>query len=216
MVIRYHMTPARTFRRQLRSLHEAYIDACARPRERWHQADATYRRLGADIENFGGESEEDRWRREDMEHDCEQNMAAAESTLELIRHAFAVSLFHFWERWVVHEMRLATVARDDLSDANKLERIERLDYRHDRVIGFLRSHGLSPDPRRLRTLQLAANVAKHAAGKGQDVELLRLRPDLFETRHWAHHRLTTYELRIPDGFFEEMLEAVRVSGPQAD
>lgn len=216
MNIPYHMTPAGTFARNLRPLQQAFVDACARPRERWIAADAAYRHLAEDIENFGGETEQERCAREYREHDLERELDETESTLALIRHAFAISLFHFWERWVVHEMRLATSARTDLSTAQKADRILKLEYRHDRVIGFLRAHRLSPDPRQLRTLQLAANVAKHAGGKGHDVELFALRPDLFQARYWAYDKITTYELSIPDGFFEEMCEAVLLSGPQSD
>jgi len=213
----YHMTPADTFRRLLAPLRQAFDDACARPRERWTTANAEHARLGADIENFGGETNEDRRARDDREYDLERDMDAAESTLGLIRHAFTISLFHFWERWVVNEMGVATVSDEALSDAQRRARIEKiLDYRHDPVVGFLRRHGLAPDPRRLRILQLAANVAKHASGKGNDVELFGLRPDLFEARYWKYGDYTTYQLRIHDAFLDEMFEAVMASGPQQD
>lgn len=208
----YQLPPGKFFQWSLAPLREAFDGACFRPRQRWHQADAAYRRLGVDIENFGGETEQDRWSRVDQEEFLDAEMVAAERTLELIRETFVISLFHFWERWVVQEMRMEIAYRQDLSDAAKGETLKAMRYGHDRVIGFLRRYGLAPDPHKLRTLQLAANVAKHSGGH-DDGKLFALRPELFEARRLTYSDATSYDLRFDDGFVGEMFDMVAASGP---
>ncbi|HMI20096.1 MAG TPA: hypothetical protein VK533_11175 [Sphingomonas sp.] len=207
----YFIPPGQFFHWELSALRDAYEGAVWRPRERWHRAEQAHRQLGVDIESFGGEIEQERWDRLAQEDALDGEMRAVERTLELIRHAFTISLFHFWERWIVQEMRMELMYRKDVADPDKEKRLREMRYRHDRVVGFLRRHGLAPDPRGLRTLQLVANIAKHSGGH-DDAELFMLRPDVFEERKLGT-RGTIYELRLSDAFVDEMFGLVSSVGP---
>jgi hypothetical protein len=121
----------------------------------------------------------------------------ADGALDIVRTAFLIGLFHFWERqsnrWV---------------DSKK--------YNHDRVMKWLREHNQEPDEDALKDLQQAANCAKHGAGCSC-MKLYERRPHLFssgedEARAFEPNDET---LQITAEKLEELFEAVRAAGPKA-
>jgi hypothetical protein len=83
----------------------------------------------------------------------------AHSSIEIIRAAFLIGLFHFWEK---HSIRW----------------VDKPAYHHDAVMAWLKTQGYAPDADRLKELELAANCAKHGPGKSCN-KLFACRPDLF-------------------------------------
>ena len=89
------------------------------------------------------------------------------STSKVIRLAFLISLFHFWER---HSNRW----------------VEKPAYNHQLVMEWLRSRGLTPDAAAIKALELAANCAKHGPGPSCNA-LFAQRPRPFRSKrgHWS-------------------------------
>lgn len=69
----------------------------------------------------------------------------AESATRIIRSAFLIALFHFWER---HSNRW----------------VRRKEYHHETVMAWLKAQGYEPNEALLKDLHLAANCAKHGPG----------------------------------------------------
>lgn len=84
----------------------------------------------------------------------------AESTTRIVRSAFLIALFHFWER---HSNRW----------------VRRETYHHDTVMTWLKDQGYVPNEPLLKTLELAANCVKHGPGRSC-TDLFARRPDLFD------------------------------------
>lgn len=131
----------------------------------------------------------------------------ADVVLKLIREAFAISLYHYWEkqapRWT-GEKRY---------DANRIPKA-------------LIARGLTPDVSGLDVLRLAANVAKHSRGASARA-LFNRRPDLFrgptppgapQIAYAEAETAPAYEpcyddLILTDAFLKRMFYVVRSSGP---
>ena len=122
----------------------------------------------------------------------------ADGALDIVRIAFLIGLFHFWER-----------------QSNRW--VDTKHYDHERVMEWLRQHGQKPDKEALSDLKLAANCAKH--GPGQSCTgLYNRRPDLFEAGE--DNASPTFEpndqtLRITAETLKEFFDAARAAGPKA-
>ena len=75
-------------------------------------------------------------------------MAEVEGVLRIVREAFTISLYHFWERELVAKMH---------KKYNDLD-----------AFAFLKQMGLDPKQTELTALRLTANVAKHSEGTSAD------------------------------------------------
>jgi hypothetical protein len=116
----------------------------------------------------------------------------ADSTTNIIRIAFLIALFHFWEK---HSNRW----------------VRRSSYDHAAVMVWLKGQGGRPNEDLIKELELAANCAKHGPGWSCD-ELCRRRPDLFGQTTF---RLGAHNLKIDEATLDSFFEAVRSSGPKA-
>lgn len=181
---------------ELRRAYEASREASDRARVRLEQQwEELEQEVAAGRANFIEEDDEGRVAYDRGEHAGEM-MAEISGVLRILREAFTISLYHFWEREVASRMKAAA-------------------YSDAKAFAFLKSLGTKPNEAALTTLRLAANVAKH--GKGDSAKKLHaLRPDLFDTKAMARSNDSAgYEyLRITDAILEEFFDAVRDSGPQ--
>ena len=129
----------------------------------------------------------------------------AEVALRLIREAFVISLFHFWER----QAKAWTHSGSN--------------YHHDDVIKMLTQQGFTPEADQLRLLQLVANVAKHSAGRSAQ-ELYEVRENLFRDPRRvlapqirlsddAPYEPNYDDLLVPGALLQAFFDAVRKSGP---
>ena len=123
----------------------------------------------------------------------------AAGALEIVRTAFLIGLFHFWER-------------------QSRRWVDTKHYEHERVMKWLREHGQEPDEDALKDLQQAANCAKHGSGCSC-MKLYKRRPHLFSScededasRSFEPNDET---LQITAEKLDEFFEAVRASGPKA-
>ena len=90
-----------------------------------------------------------------------ETAAEIEGVLRIVREAFTIALFHFWER--------------ELNARMKVPR-----HKDDEAFAFLKSRGITPDESTLIQLHFAANVAKHGEGPSAE-RLCELRPNFFLT-----------------------------------
>ena len=132
----------------------------------------------------------------------------AEDALRLIREAFAITLFHFWERQAKGWAGAGS------------------HYDHAKITGKLKERGYAPDEGQLELLQLVANVAKHSAGSSAR-KLYRVRKELFRdprrsgTPYIGHgdgeeppYEPVYDDLLVSEPLIESFFEAVRRSGPR--
>lgn len=190
------------FHHGLDMLLHAYRTSNSQPKRDRERVGREWKSLLASIEN------------EDVASDAEGNRnrlidldATSKVAMKLIREAFVISLFHFWER----EAQALVGAKG---------------YKHERVMSALVNRGLSPECETLHTLQLVANVAKHSAGSSA-TKLYEKRPDLFIDAVAAGPLQISYKddevapafvpgyesLVVSAGLLDTFFEAVRRSGP---
>jgi len=157
--------------------------------------EAVEREVAAGRANFVEEDEDGRVVYDRGEHAGEM-MAEVEGVLRVVREAFTISLHHFWERELTAKMQV-------------------IRYEESKAFAFLKSKGINPNEAGLRTLRLAANVAKHSEGDSAN-QLHKLRPDLFDIEAMTRRNDPPgYEyLRITDQVLNEFFDAVQASGPQ--
>ncbi len=117
--------------------------------------------------------------------------AEADAAMAVVRQAFLVSLFHFWERQV-----LTWSGRER--------------YDHAAAMSWLGSNGGAPDAQLLRRLELACHVAKHGPGSSSQ-KLLALEPDHFRASDDADGECV---LEITDDQVESYFHAVFKSAPR--
>jgi len=164
----------------------------ARIDRQWEELE---REVAAGRANFVEEDEDGRVVYDRGEHAGEM-MAEVEGVLRVVREAFTISLHHFWERELTAKMQV-------------------IRYEESKAFAFLKSKGINPNEAGLRTLRLAANVAKHSEGDSAN-QLHKLRPDLFDIEAMTRRNDPPgYEyLRITDQVLNEFFDAVQASGPQ--
>ncbi len=127
----------------------------------------------------------------------------AESTARIVRSAFLIALFHFWER---HSNRW----------------IDKENYSHEPVMAWLKTQNSTPDEALLKDLQLAANCVKHGPGNACN-KLLARRPELFEWYSIDQSRMGVFpeskpghhNIKIDSKTLQAFFEAVSRSGPKA-
>jgi hypothetical protein len=109
---------------------------------------------------------------------------------QLIRNAFMVALFHFFERQCVSAMKGSR-------------------FDHERAMSWLEQQGYSPDRKQLRTLELCVHCTKHGPGSSCD-RLFALEPALFSLVHVAGKTLRPDgdRMKIPPERIEQFFEAV--------
>jgi hypothetical protein len=181
---------------ELRRAYEAAREASDSDRKRLErQWEELEREVAAGRALFVEEDEEGRVVYDRGEHAGEM-VAEIEGVLRVVREAFTISLHHFWERELTKKMHGS-------------------DYDESKAFAFLKSKQIKPNEIGLKTLRLAANVAKHSGGASAK-QLYKLRPELFDSAAMVKFDDPPgYEyLRITDQILDEFFEAVRVSGPQ--
>lgn len=123
--------------------------------------------------------------------------AEARSSQALVRTAFVVALFHFWER-----------------QANAWQAIPGEKYNHAATMAWLHRSGIQPRTEDLLTLQHVANCAKHGPGKSCDALAARCL-DLFDlNRHGIVETPSDHNLLVTAKLVDAFFEAVSGSGPQ--
>jgi hypothetical protein len=122
-------------------------------------------------------------------------LSEIEGALRIYREAFAIALYHFWERQITARMKVAR-------------------YHDADVFEYLKNNGIEANEAELTVLRLAANVAKHSEGRSAE-ELYSLRPDLFDTAEMAKWKDPPghEHLQITDDVLDAFFRAVRKSGP---
>jgi hypothetical protein len=181
---------------ELRRAYEAAREASDSDRKRQErQWEELEREVAAGRASFIEEDEEGRVAYDRGEHAGEM-IAEIEGILRIVREAFTISLHHFWEREITKKMRSTK-------------------YQESEAFAFLKSKQIESNEIALKTLRLAANVAKHSEGTSAK-KLHKLRPELFDSTEMAKFDDPPgYEyLRITDQILDEFFEAVRISGPQ--
>jgi len=117
-----------------------------------------------------------------------------ESVLALVRLAFVMSLHHYWEQ------RLSG-------------NLPKNSYDQIKAFAWLKGYGWKPKEIELNELRLAANCAKHSAGKSAS-DLYVLRPDMFDASKIKMGFDPGYEsLAITDAHVAAFFEAVKQSVP---
>lgn len=185
------------FREDLRQLQDAYRASRSNPDSRLHRARQEWAKLEEDVAagvaSFTEEDEDGQVIYDKGDHFGE---LAAEigRVQQLVREAFAISLYHFWER---EAGRLLGKEYKPKSSPTELEQI-----------------GLRPDFAGLERLRLVSNVAKHSAGNSAD-QLYQTHPEMFDTK-----RMTEFEtgpdyesLILADADIEAFFAVVQKSGP---
>ena len=119
----------------------------------------------------------------------------AEETSSLIREAFLIALFHFWER-----------------QSNLWLGVRGATYNHQSTMGWLQNHGYTPDEPTIRRLELAANCTKHGPGKSCDalyaLDSTFFAPPAVQSMGSSRNFVQT---TIP--MMDKLFNAVRQSGP---
>lgn len=125
---------------------------------------------------------------EDRQQELYQEASRAE---ELIRNAFMMALFHFFERQCVSAMK----------DGRRFD--------HERAMAWLELQVYSPDRRQLRALELCVHCSKHGAGASCN-RLFAQEPDFFRTMTIAGKVLPPNDdrMRVPLERLNQFFEAV--------
>lgn len=119
----------------------------------------------------------------------------AHSSKALVRTAFVIALFHFWER-----------------ETNRWRQVNGKTYDHQATMLWLAGKGLTPDDVTLHELELVAHCAKHGPGRSCN-QLAALRPDLFDLTQFAQAVPSDSNLQITDHLATRFFDAVANSGP---
>ncbi len=119
----------------------------------------------------------------------------AEATSSLVREAFLISLFHFWER-----------------QSNLWLGVRGATYNHQSTIGWLQTHGYTLDEPTIRRLELAANCAKHGPGRACDT-LYALDPTFFAPPAIQSMGSSRNFVQTTIPMMDSLFSAVRQSGP---
>lgn len=186
------------FHKGLDRLEAAYGAACARPSEMIVDARRRAERLTADWDLINDLDVEDQDSLVDDADGLDMSMDAGIASLALVREAFLISLFHYWERQMRDFGGAAVCDKDGC-------------YRHDRAVGFCKRLGFRVLPEELAVLKYAAEVAKHSLGPSA-LKLLDLRPGCFVAGttvgnvHYDRLMIVPYHVELA-------FLVVRVSGP---
>lgn len=122
--------------------------------------------------------------------DLEREAEIAET---VIRGAFIIALFHFWER-----------------QTNRW--LQRKRYEATPTIAFLQAHGRTPDAAQLELLHHLANCLKHGPGTSCDL-LQAMAPQLFDPAPTPASPASDEDLRIDDALVEGFLKTIQNAGP---
>lgn len=126
----------------------------------------------------------------EIEHD-------ARSSKSLVRTAFVIALFHFWER-----------------ETNRWRQMKGKTYDHRNTMLWLTAKGITPEDATLHELELSAHCAKHGPGRSCN-QLFALRPDFFDFVPSAQSAFPDEsDLRITDDLANAFFDAVAKSGPR--
>lgn len=190
---------AMLFHFQFDDLRRAYGSSIASFEAAAEAADATVRRmygferdepfLEVEHDDEGGSSMDWGELVGEIEHD-------AHSSKSLVRTAFVIALFHFWER-----------------ETNRWRQVTGKTYDHQATMLWLTAKGITPVDTTLHELELAAHCAKHGPGRSCN-QLLALRPDLFDLTQSAQSVPTDSNLLITDHLVSGFFDAVANSGPK--
>lgn len=115
----------------------------------------------------------------------------AEASMGVLRIAFLIALFHFWERHILNWTQMAR-------------------YDHAEAMGWLKANGGAPDEALLRRLELACHCAKHGPGASAD-RLFALAPDHFDLDVRDDEDRT---LRVGDAALDAYFAAVFRAAPR--
>lgn len=164
----------------------------ARVEKQWRDLE---QKVGAGQASFIEEDEEGRIII-DYGDDAYTQLSELDSFLTLLRETFTIALFHLWERHILRIINLKS-------------------YNENEVFTFLEVAGLNPDKANLKSLRLAANVAKHSEGKSAN-ELLSHQPDMFDVAEMDKWKaLPSHEyLKISDVHVKRFFASVRSMRPE--
>jgi hypothetical protein len=120
-----------------------------------------------------------------------EQISNADETLRIVREAFLLSLYHYWEKQVRGWMKVK-------------------DYKQDKALPWLTAEGLTPDKNNLDVLRMAANCIKH-----NNQVLYKRYPKFFDASRIVGPTPDLHDaLRIDDEHLDVFFHAVRASGPQ--
>ena len=185
------------FQEDLRQLQDAYKASRSNSDSRMQRAEQEWAKLEEDVAagvaSFTEEDEDGQVIYDQSDHFGEI-AAEIERVQQLVREAFAISLYHFWER--------------------EAGRLMGKQYRPKSSLSELKQLGLCPDFAGLERLRLVCNVAKHSAGSSAD-QLHQLHPEMFDTKRMADFETgPDYEsLILADADIDAFFSVVRKSGP---
>ena len=184
------------FHEGLKSLYDAYVAARSttdKERKKLQERLARTRKSAVAIQKGQQGADPDDYNIDEYIDALNDFLSEEDMALDLIRQAFLITAFHYWERHVK-----AWTGKE---------------YKESESLNELKTHGLAPEETRLHELRLIVNALKHSGG-GSAKELYALRPDLFDPTTIKNWGEPTYEgLRLADSDFERYFEAVRISGP---
>lgn len=185
------------FQEDLRQLRDAYQASRSNPDNRQREAERAWAKLEEDVAaGVASLAEEDADGQVVYDYGEHFGEIAAEiqRTQQLVREAFSISLYHFWER-----------------EAGRLLGTE---YKPKTGLGELEKLGLQPNIAGLERLRLVCNVAKHSAGGSAD-QLYQLHPEMFDTKRMSDFETgPDYEsLILSDADMEAFFVVVQESGP---
>lgn len=153
------------FHKHLDRLETAYNAACARPMEMVAEAQRRAKQLTADWAQYDDMDFDERESLTDYADGLDDGMSDGITSLSLVREAFIISLFHFWEKQI-----------RDLGGAAVCDKEGR--YHHDRAMGHCKTLGFRVVAKELAILKYAAEVAKYSFGPSAK-KLLTQRPGCF-------------------------------------
>ena len=186
-----------SFHNGIDEIERAYLAARREPEIQIGKLEAESDRLKAQVAS-GELTEIDPRDAEDFEEHLNELYAESFYTIDLIREAFAIALFHYWER----------VAKRWMSGGPDWQ------YKSREVGNFLERGGYKPNRYELRRLELIANVVKHSQGRSAK-ELFELDARLFK-KATIESEASYESLELTDDIFSSLLAAVRSSGPPRD
>jgi hypothetical protein len=185
----------------LNQLHEAY-------RSSRHLSDTEMERVKAESvarqklvdagEAVWVEEDEDGFPVYDYGDHLGDRMCEAESILSIVRSAFAISIYHYFESMIWPQLKRGGQKK----------------FEHDKAVEWLRKPNWQPDVEALEVLRLAANCAKHGEGNSAQ-KLWEKREDMFDERikGWGAEP-SNETLSLTDDHITEFFRTARAGIPR--